>query len=100
MMWAATSNDRKTDLVHVPGNLTAVRYINEIIQPHLRQVIDRQRELFQQDDTRPHTAVTTFGGVDRGSEVKVVAGAHVYPADPIGVQWDSSPTIWKATEAH
>jgi hypothetical protein len=33
MMWAATSNDRKTDLVHVPGNLTAVRYINEILQP-------------------------------------------------------------------
>jgi glucose dehydrogenase len=25
MMWAAISNDRKTDLVHVPGNLTTVR---------------------------------------------------------------------------
>ena len=25
MMWAAISNDRKTDLVHVPGNLMAVR---------------------------------------------------------------------------
>jgi glucose dehydrogenase len=24
MMWVAISNDRKTDLVHVPGNLTAV----------------------------------------------------------------------------
>jgi hypothetical protein len=40
--------------------------------------------------------VATFGGVDRGSEVDVVAGAHVYP----GVQWDSSPAIWKAMEAH
>jgi hypothetical protein len=30
--------------------------------------------------------VATFGGVDRGSDVEVVAGAHVYPADPIGVQ--------------
>ena len=44
--------------------------------------------------------VVTFGGVDRGSEVEVVAGAHVYPADPIGVQWDSSSAIWKAMEAH
>jgi hypothetical protein len=26
MMWEAISNDRKTYLVHVPGNLTAVRY--------------------------------------------------------------------------
>ena len=44
--------------------------------------------------------VATFGGVDRGSEVEVVTGAHVYPADPIGVQWDSSPVIWKTMEAH
>jgi len=44
--------------------------------------------------------VATFGGVDRGSEVKLVASAHVYPADPIGVQWDSSSAIWKAMEAH
>jgi hypothetical protein len=46
MMWAATSNDRKTDLVHVPGNLTAVRYINEILQPHLMHVIDQQSASF------------------------------------------------------
>ena len=32
--------------------------------------------------------VAAFGGVDRGSEVEVVAGAHVDPADPIGIQWD------------
>jgi hypothetical protein len=32
--------------------------------------------------------VAAFGGVDRGSEVEVVAGAHVYPADTIGVQMD------------
>ena len=44
--------------------------------------------------------VATLGGIDPGSEVEIVAGAHVYPADPIGVQWDSSPTIWKAMEAH
>jgi hypothetical protein len=40
--------------------------------------------------------VATFGGVDRGFEVEVVAGAYVYPADLICVQWDSSPAIWKA----
>jgi hypothetical protein len=40
--------------------------------------------------------VATFRGVDRGSEVKLVASAHVYLADIIGVQWDSSAPIWKA----
>jgi hypothetical protein len=53
---ATISNDRKSSLVHVPGNLTAVRYRDEIIQPHLMHVIDRQRELIQQDNARPHTA--------------------------------------------
>jgi hypothetical protein len=39
--------------VHVLGNLTAVRYRDEILQPHLMHVIDRQRELFQQDKSNP-----------------------------------------------
>ena len=56
MMWAAISNDSKTELVQVPGNLTAVRYRDEILQPHLMQVIDQQRELFQHDNARPYTA--------------------------------------------
>jgi hypothetical protein len=50
------ANDRKTDIMHVPGNVTAVMYREEILQSHLTHVIDRQRELFQQDNARPHTA--------------------------------------------
>ena len=64
MMWATISNDRKTDLVHVPGNLTAVRYI---LQPHLVHVIDRQRDLFQQDNTRPHTARVTMDYLEQNN---------------------------------
>ena len=64
MMWAAISNDRKTDLVHVPGNLTAVRYINEILQPHLMHVIDQQRELLPQDNARPHTARVAMDNIN------------------------------------
>jgi hypothetical protein len=29
--------------------------------------------------------VATLGGIDPGFEVEIVAGAHVYPADSIGV---------------
>jgi hypothetical protein len=67
MMWAAISNDRKTDIVHVPGNLTAVRYRDEILQPHLMHVIDRQRELFQQDNARPHTARVTMDYLEQNN---------------------------------
>jgi transposase len=65
MMWAAISNNRKTDIVHVPGNLTAVRYRDEILQPHLMHVIDRQRGLFQQDNAMPHTARVTMDYLDQ-----------------------------------
>jgi hypothetical protein len=40
MMWAAISNDCKTDLVLVTGEITDVRYRDEMIQPHLMHVIE------------------------------------------------------------
>jgi hypothetical protein len=62
-------------------------------------VIDRQRELFQQDNARPHTVRVAMDGVDPESEVEVVAGAHVYPADPIGVQVRRFGRPWKHIDA-
>ena len=44
--------------------------------------------------------VVTFGRFDRGSEVEVGAGAHVYPNGLKGVQSDSNPAIWKVMVAH
>ena len=44
--------------------------------------------------------VATLDRVDRGSEVEVDAGAHVYPNGSKGVQSDSNPAIWKAMVAH
>jgi hypothetical protein len=67
MMWAAISNYSKTELVHVPGNLIAVRYRGEILKPHLMHVIDRQRELFQQDNARSHTARLTMDNLDQNN---------------------------------
>lgn len=42
ILLAAISYDRKTELVHVPCNLTAERYRDAILQPHLMHVIDWQ----------------------------------------------------------
>ena len=67
MMWSAISNDSKTELVYVPGNLTAVRYRDEILQTHLMHVFDRQSELFQQDNSRPHTASLTMDYLEQNN---------------------------------
>ena len=67
MMWSVISNDRKTELVHVPDNLAAVRYRYEILQPHLMHVIDGDRESFQQDNARPHTARITMDYLEQNN---------------------------------
>jgi hypothetical protein len=36
------------------------RYRDDIVQQHILNVIDRQREIFQQDNARLHTAMETM----------------------------------------
>jgi len=50
----------QTNLVCVQGNLTGQRYRDVILQQHILNVIDRQREIFQQDNARLHTARETM----------------------------------------
>ena len=71
------ANDRKTDIVHVPDNLTAVRYRDEILQPHIMHVIDRQRELFQQDNARPHTTRVTMDYLEQ-SNINVLPWPYLW----------------------
>jgi len=59
MVWAEISNNRRTNLVRVQGNLTDQRYKDDILQQHILNVIDRQREIFQ-DNARLHTSMETM----------------------------------------
>ena len=53
--------------MHFPVNLTDVRYRDEIRQPHLIHVIDRQRKLFLQDYGRTHTARLTMDYLEQNN---------------------------------
>ncbi len=61
MVWAAINHDFRSRLVVINGNLTARRYIDEILRPELVPLIRRRRNglTFQQDNARPHSARVT-----------------------------------------
>lgn len=57
MVWVGISHSGKTDLIIVNGNLTALRYLNDIVQPHVIPYTNGNgNHLFQQDNARPHVA--------------------------------------------
>jgi 16S rRNA G527 N7-methylase RsmG len=60
MVWAEISNNRRTNLVRVQRNLTGQRYKDDILQQHILNVIDLQRETFQQDNVQLQTARETM----------------------------------------
>ena len=59
MMWGAISYARKTQLVHIPGNLSAARYRDEVLTPHMLPAMNLRRVALQHDSARPHTARAT-----------------------------------------
>ena len=57
MVWAGICHHKKTELVTILGTLTAVRYCDEIIQPVVLPFLQQSHgTIFQQDNTRPHSA--------------------------------------------
>jgi hypothetical protein len=58
-MWGAISYDRKTQLVHIPDNLSAARYRDEVLTPHILSAMNLRRYVFQHDNARPHTVRAT-----------------------------------------
>ena len=56
MVWGGISQNSNTDLKIMHGNLTAVRYCDEIVIPVVVP-LERQQDgrMFQHDNARPHT---------------------------------------------
>ena len=57
MVWGGICGQQRTDRIVIDGNLTAHRYINQVLRPVLLPFLQHQpRFLFQRDNARPHTA--------------------------------------------
>ena len=62
MIWDGISARFRNELIVVPGNLTGIRYRDEILDPVAVPFVRRHNLVFQQDNARPHTGrvTTTF----------------------------------------
>ena len=78
MMWAAISYTGRTNSVHVQGNLTAQRYIDAILQPHVVPVMANANAVYQHDNARPHTArlTTAYLQNNMGRRCQAVLNSH------------------------
>jgi hypothetical protein len=58
MVWGGITAHSRTPLVVIAGNLTGIRYRDEIVQPYVIPFIHAQANnfTFQQDNVRPHLA--------------------------------------------
>ena len=57
MVWGCVSQHHQTELVVIAGNLNAVRYIEDILLPHVVPLLQAHPDTtIQQDNTTSHTA--------------------------------------------
>ena len=56
MVWGGISHGVKSPLIVVPGNLTVVRYRDEILRPVAIPLVQQHQMTFQHDNARPHVA--------------------------------------------
>jgi transposase len=56
MFWGGISHGLKSPLIVIAGNLTCVRYRDEILRPVADPFVQQHHLIFQQDNARPHVA--------------------------------------------
>lgn len=89
MVWGAIAYGSRSPLLFIRGNMTAQRYVQEVVEEHLVPYLRTlPNPIFQQDNARPHIARVTLECFER-NEVNLLPWPPRSPdLSPIEHVWD------------
>ena len=88
MVWGGISHGVKSPLIVVPGNLTAVRYREEILRPVAVPSVQQHQMTFQHDNARPHVARVCHDFLANNNIVPLDWPPYSSDLSPIEHLWD------------
>ena len=88
MVWGGISHVVKSPLIVVPGNLTAVRYRDEILRPVAVPLVQQHQMTLQHDYARPHVARVCQDFLANNNIVPLDWSPYSPDLSPIEHLWD------------